>query len=85
MKKLFKKEVIISFIIGVILASSIAVYAAINASDINYTRAGTNITSVEGALNDLYSKTNNIDNYDNKTYIDTGITIINNRVTLTNG
>ena len=37
MKKIFKKEVIIAFIIGIILASSIAVYAAaINANDVDY-------------------------------------------------
>lgn len=56
--KSFKENVriIIGFIIGVVLASSIAVYAAVNASDVSYTRAGTNIKSVEQALNDLYSK-----------------------------
>lgn len=47
---------IIGFIVGVVFASSIAVYAVVNASDINYTRTGTNITSVEDALNDLYAK-----------------------------
>ena len=59
MKKIFKKEVIIAFVIGVILASSIAVYATINASDIDYTRTGTNITKVSEALNDLYDKSFN--------------------------
>ena len=53
MKKILKKEVIIAFIIGIILASSIAVYAAtINAKDIDYKDGKT----VEYALNDLYQK-----------------------------
>ena len=48
-------KVIIGFIIGVILASSITVYAySYLASDISYTRDGTNIKSVEEALNELY-------------------------------
>ena len=58
MKKILKKEVIISFIVGIILASSIAVYAAaINAKDVDYTKPGTTTAiSVETALNELYSK-----------------------------
>lgn len=57
MKKILKKEVIIAFIVGIILASSIAVYAAaINAKDVDYTKPGTTTAiSVETALNDLYS------------------------------
>ena len=48
-------KVIIGFLIGVVLASSITVYAAnYFAKDITYTREGTNIKSVEDALNDLY-------------------------------
>ena len=54
MKKILKKEVIIAFIIGIILASSIAVYAAVSASQITYKDGKT----VEYALNDLYSKSN---------------------------
>ena len=55
MKKILKKEVIIAFIVGIILASSIAVYAAtINAKDIDYKDGKT----VEYALNDLYGKSN---------------------------
>lgn len=51
MKKILKKEVIIAFIIGIILASSIAVYAAtINAKDVDYKDGKT----VEYALNELY-------------------------------
>ena len=51
---------IIGFIIGVIIASSIAVYAySCAAKDVSYTKPGTNQEiSVETALNDLYSKSN---------------------------
>ena len=60
MKKVLKKEVIIAFIVGIILASSIAVYAySYAAKDISYTKPGTDTAiSVETALNDLYSKSN---------------------------
>lgn len=58
MKKILKKEVIIAFIIGIILASSIAVYAAaINAKEVDYTKPGTTTAiNVETALNELYGK-----------------------------
>ena len=61
MKKIFKKEVIIAFIIGIILASSIAVYAySYAAKDVSYTKPGTTTEiNVETALNDLYNKKNN--------------------------
>ena len=51
---------IIGFIVGVILASSITVYAYnYIASDISYTKPGTETAiSVEEALNELYSKSN---------------------------
>jgi len=50
-------KVIIGFLIGVILASGITVYAtSYLAKDISYTKEGTNIKSVEDALNDLYKK-----------------------------
>ena len=53
MKKILKKEVIIAFIIGLLIASSIAVYAAtINAKDVDYKNGKT----VEYALNELYGK-----------------------------
>ena len=53
-------KVIIGFIVGVVLASSITVYAySYFAKDISYTKPGTNTPiSVETALNDLYNKTN---------------------------
>ena len=55
-----KKGIIISFIIGVIIASSITVYAySYFASDISYKKPGTDTTiSVETALNELYNKSN---------------------------
>ena len=52
MKKILKKEVIIAFVAGIILSSSIAVYATINASNIDYKNGKT----VENALNDLYTQ-----------------------------
>lgn len=56
-----KKGIIISFIIGVILASSITVYAySYYAKDIGYTKPGTTTEiSVETALNELYGKISN--------------------------
>ena len=53
-------KVIIGFIVGVVLASSITVYAySYFASDISYKKPGTDTTiSVEQALNDLYAKDN---------------------------
>lgn len=57
-----KKGIIISFIIGVILASGMTVYAySYFAKDIGYTKAGTNTEiSVEAALNELYTNRNNL-------------------------
>ena len=65
MKKILKKEVIIAFIVGIILASSIAVYAySYAAKDIGYTKPGENTPiDVETALNDLYSKSNKTHKY----------------------
>ena len=48
-------KILIAFITGLILASGI-VYAATSANQVNYTRAGTNITNIGEALNDLYGK-----------------------------
>ena len=77
-----KKGIIISFIIGVILASSITVYATgYLASQVTYKDGKT----VEQALNDLYSKTENKDNFENKTYTQEGLSIFSNRITITNG
>ena len=36
MKRIFKKELVIGIIIGAVLASSVAVFASINASQIDY-------------------------------------------------
>ena len=59
-----KKGIIISFIMGVIIASSITVYAtSYFAKDISYTKPGANTEiSVEDALNDLYIKINENNN-----------------------
>ena len=53
-------KIIIGFIVGVILASSITVYAySYYAKDISYTKPGTTTEiSVETALNDLYNNQN---------------------------
>lgn len=63
MKKILKKEVIIAFIIGVLIASGITVYAySYYAKDIGYTKPGeTQAISVEAALNDLYQKNKHIE------------------------
>ena len=56
-------KVIISFIVGVILASSITVYAtSYFAKDISYSKDGTEINNVQDALNDLYLKSQISDN-----------------------
>ena len=60
-----KRGIIISFIIGVIIASSITVYAySYFASDITYTKGSKNI-KVSDALDELYIKSQNFINADN--------------------
>lgn len=63
MKKTSKKEVIIAFIVGIILSSSVAVYATnYLAKDISYTKTGTETPiSVEQALNELYQNKKNVE------------------------
>lgn len=82
-------KVIIAFLIGILLASSVVVYAySYYARDISYTKPGTNTeVSVETALNDLYSKLDSIEyqklNYiesDGTQYIDTGVKIKENSI-----
>ena len=51
-------KIIIGFILGVLLTSSI-VYAAVSANQISYTKQGVNANNVSEALNDLYSKISN--------------------------
>ena len=55
-----RKQTVIAFIIGMILASSITVYAySYAAKDIGYTKPGENTPiNVETALNELYNKNN---------------------------
>ena len=55
MRKLFKKEMIIGFLIGIVVTTSIAVYASINANTVDYT----NNKKVSNALNELYSNMSN--------------------------
>lgn len=52
--KIIKNNIkfIIGFIVGIVAAGGI-VYAAVSASEVNYTKEGTAITNVEQALNDL--------------------------------
>ena len=53
-------KVIIAFIVGVILAGGIVYAAVVSASEVSYTTAkNANITNVQEALNDLYSKNQN--------------------------
>ena len=53
------KKLIIGFLFGIILASTLSVCAySYLAENIGYTKDGTEITNVKQALNDLYSKTN---------------------------
>ena len=65
-------KLIIGILIGAILASGI-VYAATSASQVTYTtNKNAEIKTVEGALNDLYSKTLDGENiYDSKIYCGT--------------
>lgn len=58
MKKILKKEVLVAFIIGLLIASSITIYAySYVASDIKYKKSGEDTEiSVEDALNELYAK-----------------------------
>ena len=52
-------KLIIGFIFGVIITGTI-VYAAVSASEINYTTSkNSSVKNVEQALNDLYNKSNN--------------------------
>ena len=87
MKNIFKNPIFM-LALGLIIAGSIGVYATIKiqADEIGY-KDGT----VEEALNDLYGKTqkscsqDEIDDYDNKTYTQEGLTVYDNRVTILNG
>lgn len=82
-----KLKIILIIIISIVVVSSISVYATYNylASEIKYEKEDGTEVSVETALNDLYSKLNNIDNYDNKTYTQEGLSVYDNRATIVNG
>ena len=49
-------KLLIGIIIGLVIASTIAVYATINASQIEYIKQGTDIDDVKDAIDDLYNK-----------------------------
>jgi len=64
MRKLFKNniKVIIAFVLGLIVAGSIGVYAyVISSSDVSYdnTNSGSSATTVKGAIDDLYERSTN--------------------------
>ena len=65
MKKLLKNniKVISAFILGLVIAGSIGVYAVnVASSDVTYdnTNSGSSATTVSGALDDLYTKITNV-------------------------
>lgn len=75
-------KIILAVVVTAIICISGAVFATgYFAKDIIY-KDGKN---VEEALNDLYSKLNNIDNYDNKTYTQEGLSVYDNRAAIVNG
>ena len=51
------KRVIFAFILGAIIFGTVGVYAgSVGSSIVTYSRTGTTVSTVEGALNDLYTK-----------------------------
>ena len=93
MKKIIKNN-LFGFILGVIIFGSIGVAASqLFANDIGYTPKdstwkksnGEDITNVKDAIDELYTKANDKDNYDDKTYTQEGLSIFSNRVSILNG
>ena len=94
MKKIIKSRVF-AFVLGAIIFGSIGIVSAysIFANDIEYTPKdttwkksnGEDITNVKDAIDELYSKADLADNYDNKTYIQDGISVYDDRVTILSG
>lgn len=93
----FLKEnirLLIGIVIGILLTGGV-VYAVTSASDVTYTRSGTNITNVEAALNDLYTKSQtsteiktlfNNGQYYNQDKIEvvlTGCSVVSNKIQIT--
>lgn len=77
------KKLLIGLILGIIITSGV-VYAK-SAMEITYTTdKNSNITNVSEALDYLYDNMSK-DNYDNKTYIRTGITTFDSRITILSG
>ncbi len=85
MKKVLKSRILIAIITAIIcIGGSVCAAIKIQSSEIGY-KDGT----VEEALNDLYSKSQNScsdgEDYDNKPYTQEGLTIYNNRITILDG
>ena len=49
-------KLIIGILIGIIISGSIVYAVNVTSSSVEYTRSGSSVTSVEGALNELYDK-----------------------------
>ena len=49
-------KIIIGIIIGIIISGSIAYAVNMASSSVSYTKSGSSVTNVEGALNELYGK-----------------------------
>ena len=62
MNRIFLKQIIISFLVGIIIASSITVYAySCIASEVKYIKSDGTEINVADALNDLYANKNKIE------------------------
>lgn len=89
MKEIVKNKikVIALILIGVIIGSTITVYATgLVAKDITYVRDNEEIT-VERALNELYARqtATGYEEYEGKPYITTGLTMYKDRIEILNG
>ena len=60
MKRIIKNnlKVIIAFIIGIVLSGSIVYAINVASSSVSYSRNGSTVLNVEGALNELYTRAN---------------------------
>ena len=90
MKKIIKNPVFM-FILGSIIFGSIGIVSAytILAKDVGYTPKDTTwkVNNVEDAINDLKGncQSGDIDNYNDKNYIQDNLTVYSNRVTILDG
>ena len=51
--------IVIGLVFGIIISGSFVFAANISSGSVDYSRSGSTVTSVEGALNELYTTTNN--------------------------